>query len=1512
MVDRRWLTAEVCVLAVLWCAAARGSMSPAKAERVVARARVLAARGRTQEAIAELHEVFASIPDHVDAHLLYVDLRSRSARAVVREEYRRRLAEQPRSGLLHFVAGYATDDAAERLRLYRQAVVLAPGLYRAQVALGRLLRSEPVEDTAGSVRAMAAAVGLRPGSAAARVELARSLEAGGRADDAVLALERAVALDARHEAAWVELVRLVGAARSRAREAGQVAQRAVGACPRSGRLWWAFADLRWAEGRYADAEPLLEKALRYGAKADYAAQATERLAARYLMRGHYRSARRLDAGAHADAIAEMAGRRLSGEAFRLLYDAEQGAGDEALAALERASRLAPTSALVARALAGRYLAAGRFAEAASAYTALGSLRPDDPEARARAGAALLLAGDAAAAVRVLRADGVALSRRGAWVLADAEAVAAGTLARAAVAARHAAGGRPEALRACAGRFPDYLTPRVELAYALRAAGRSAEAGRVLEGAADVAGHAVVAADRHALLGERALAGLYLARAIEHYRKATALAPATPRYYGGLARALVERGEFGPARAALARQLELAPDAYDLAGGEPEREGDGYLLEPRLEPGDVLRYRYTTDGGQPGDRVSVEFAYAIDAVQPGGLVEATLEPVSLGGRPVDGGGDFVGARVSVTCSSAFGLVDVGEPPGGPPREFVQLLWLVQFIHGPALPVARWPGQRWREPAWAELGRLYGGAVHFARVRRGRAQLVRSIAYEKPANGASAPFEVMAVTGRAELGFDLARRALERAEVTTHITLRDEHGSEARLPPWTQRLELLGVERGARPAGRRQVIRDVPYVKQVGPKCAAAALAMVFRRFGREVDQEALFRELGGRSGGVHVHALPAAARRRGFEAHPHMGTLATLKRHLGAGAPVIVFLTPMGMGHAVVAIGYDDARGEVVLHDPATAPYKRVSYARFEREWRESDRSCMVVVPAGDARFARLDYPREEAVAALLEGDRLFRQQRLGPAEAAYRRALERFGGYTEAHLALVRCLVADKRLDDARAEADALIAARPDNLAAKIAKADVLVLQHHYREAITLARGVEARDPTNLRNLNVLATAYVHSGQRDQAVAILERAVRYAPAWTNVRVRLAALYFLRGRYDSAAQQYRAALDHEPRNTRVLYLLAATLHQCLRDDGRRELAWPRRRQHAADAVAALEAIRDVEGPSCETSAELAQLYDLLGNGPAAIRLLQRSVRERTLSQLRRRQDLPSDADPFSFLGSVSAAVRGAVARVGAWAQAQRERATNLNNLAWAYATRGERLDEARQLAVQSVARREAGFNLDTLAWIDYQLGSLDAARRAFERAVQLQPDPVVRIHLALTCQKLGDEAAADEHLREAFALNRPAAEVHLELAEACAQVGLRDRELEALEAAVAADPRHRRARYRLALALLARGRAAARVRAIAEALHRADPDDPLYAGLLGAACQLDGESRRARRLLARALAADPLLGTEPSAPYRYFLGRDLLAAGERPQAMAELRRCRAAAPKGPFAARAQRLLDGESP
>jgi len=782
-------------------------LSQRRAERALDRARRLAEKGETGGAVEVLDTLLETNPDYIEAHLLFIELRAKSAQPVVQKEYERRLTKEPTSALLHFLVGYTAADPKAKLQHYRKGIELDPNLFHAHLELGRLCRLPAVGDLPASQRALETATALRPMSSEAHLELGRTFDALGQLRDAIAEYRRAVELDSGCEAGWLGLLRALRRQPQPAK--GDPVEEALGqalaGCPRSGALWWQRADVRWARRQFREAVFPLECALDYGPKANYAVEAKNRLACGYLLQGWYRSARRLGPTAWDAAVAEMAEGRLSAEAFRALVEPP----DRRPLALLKTVRVAPKSAVIHEALGQALFDGENYAAAAKAFVEAMLLRPGDSELRWRTALAYLLAGNPSAALTPLQLDRARLSRDAAWLIADAEALAARQVSLEAITARHAAralrGQNPaerlRLLRACVEKFPSYLTARLELAHALRDAGTDGEARTLLKESDTIKGHLLVEADRQVQLGDFALADKAPAEAILHYKAAVERCPGVAGYHGALARACVEQGDFGSATDALTRQLVLDPRSYDLPDSGPAGQDPGCSLLPQLEAGDVLRYRYSTDGGQPRRKMAaVEFDYVIEAVRPGHLVEATLEVVAVTGRIVEGGKGFVGVKIPVVCSGCFGLVSVTRPEGFVPREFAHLLWLIQFIHGPALPAPRWPGQAWRETAWTELGRPHGGTVRFERVARRKAHLAKAVSYQKPPAEVAASYEAMDVAGEAAIVFDLQRHVLERVALTTRHTLTTESRGRVELPSWQHRLELLRVERGARKIGK----------------------------------------------------------------------------------------------------------------------------------------------------------------------------------------------------------------------------------------------------------------------------------------------------------------------------------------------------------------------------------------------------------------------------------------------------------------------------------------------------------------------------------------------------------------------------------------------------------------------------------------------------------------------------------------------------------------------------------------
>lgn len=115
--------------------------------------------------------------------------------------------------------------------------------------------------------------------------------------------------------------------------------------------------------------------------------------------------------------------------------------------------------------------------------------------------------------------------------------------------------------------------------------------------------------------------------------------------------------------------------------------------------------------------------------------------------------------------------------------------------------------------------------------------------------------------------------------------------------------------------------------------------------------------------------------------------------------------------------------------------------------------------------------------------------------------------------------------------------------------------------------------------------------------------------------------------------------------------------------------------------------------------------------------------------------------------------------------------------------------------------------------------------------------------------------------------------------------------------------------------LARGRAlheagdGTRARAIYEAVHAADPEDPEALHLLGILLAQSGEADEAVRLITRAAAAAP-----DNPEYRFGLGNALMAAGKPAEAAAQFHAVADAAPgrPEPLKALARALIDSDAP
>ena len=169
-------------------------------------------------------------------------------------------------------------------------------------------------------------------------------------------------------------------------------------------------------------------------------------------------------------------------------------------------------------------------------------------------------------------------------------------------------------------------------------------------------------------------------------------------------------------------------------------------------------------------------------------------------------------------------------------------------------------------------------------------------------------------------------------------------------------------GAQPPASPVHLLDVPYVPQSEALCGGAAAAMVMRFWGaRDVYAETFSGLVDPKAGGIHGEDLARALRERGWQALTFAADLALVRSHTDKGQPVIALVEDRpGRFHYVVIVAVGGR--EVIVHDPARAPFRVLDAAAFTRAWERSGSWSLLALPPSS--FAKEhETPHEVAVPA---------------------------------------------------------------------------------------------------------------------------------------------------------------------------------------------------------------------------------------------------------------------------------------------------------------------------------------------------------------------------------------------------------------------------------------------------------------------------------------------------------------------------------------------------------------------
>ncbi|HUU35897.1 MAG TPA: C39 family peptidase [Vicinamibacterales bacterium] len=271
-------------------------------------------------------------------------------------------------------------------------------------------------------------------------------------------------------------------------------------------------------------------------------------------------------------------------------------------------------------------------------------------------------------------------------------------------------------------------------------------------------------------------------------------------------------------------------------------------------------------------------------------------------------------------------------------------------------------------------------------------------------------------------------------------------------------------------------DVPFLPQTEDLCGGAAVAMVLRYWGERLIYPDDFAALVDRSSaGIHTDVLAADVRRRGWQAFvidTARDAPAVMASHVERGRPVVALIEVRpNRYHYVVIVAWTGH--DVVVHDPARAPFRVMAQPDFDRAWAAAGRWAMLVVP-GAGRTSALSAPWEPPA--------------LDPAAS-------------RSCAPLISSLVAQARAGDVAGAEHGLLAVGRlcrDDPAVWRELAGIRFLQARWPEASALAERAAALDPRDVDGMDLLATSRFLNHEPDQALGAWNRIGR--PSVDVVRV----------------------------------------------------------------------------------------------------------------------------------------------------------------------------------------------------------------------------------------------------------------------------------------------------------------------------------------------------------------------------------------------------------------------------
>lgn len=449
----------------------------------------------------------------------------------------------------------------------------------------------------------------------------------------------------------------------------------------------------------------------------------------------------------------------------------------------------------------------------------------------------------------------------------------------------------------------------------------------------------------------------------------------------------------------------------------------------------------------------------------------------------------------------------------------------------------------------------------------------------------------------------------------------------------------------PAGQQRCLLPLEFVRQHWSTCAPATLTSLSRFWGRQAEHLEIAQAIcydGTPDVSERLWALGAGWLVREFRLD-----WPTACKLLDAGVPFALATMHAGGGHLQAVVGYDRLRGTLLIRDPSQplhAEYE--ASALLDGKGADGPRAMLMMPPEEVGRLEGIELPEADAWDLLHALQAALERHERSAAQAVLAQMRQQYAGSRLAWRAERALALYDGNEVAILAATEALLALHPGDVNLQLSKAFSLgqVLGQRAAEEYLLALTAgEMPEPLVLIRL---AAAYVDDGRRlPEALGLVWRALRRAPAQGRLWTQWAILVWQQGRRDAALPLYRWASTLQPvdedsaiafaRACRIqgrieegLNLLRARVDEWGDRSGSPALSLADQlsllgRQGEADAVLEAALLRRPE--DAELKVQVAEAYLRLQRHGAARALLETAVQPSKRAGLERAHALLAEAE-----------------------------------------------------------------------------------------------------------------------------------------------------------------------------------------------------------------------------------------------------------------------------------------------